>query len=111
VRATAQKVKVLKPESAGAVSEESNGAESNGNGSPRMREDAMRTVTLRFQANVAAEELRTVREILASSPGSQPVTLLLKSGAGETVRIDTGETCRVALTPAIEEQLAPWLWR
>jgi hypothetical protein len=104
VRATAQKVKVLQPEH--AVAAPNNGEEANGASSPG-REEA--PITLRFAAGIAPDELRTVREILASSPGSQPVTLLLTSCEGETVRIETGETCRIAFTPGIEEQLAPWL--
>jgi DNA polymerase III subunit alpha len=105
VRATAQKVKLLKPETA-APPEETNG---NGNGSARIREEA--PIILRFAAGVAPDELRAVREILASSPGAQPVTLMLTSGEGETVRIAAGDNCRVELTPAVEEQLHPWLWR
>jgi DNA polymerase-3 subunit alpha len=111
VRATAQKVKLLKPELAAAESpEKTNGTEShgngNGNGSPRVREE-VGVVTLRFQAGAGAEELQTVREILASSPGSQPVTLVMERQDGRRVRIAVGD--RVALTPTIERQLAPWL--
>ncbi|HEY3661516.1 MAG TPA: DNA polymerase III subunit alpha, partial [Chthoniobacterales bacterium] len=109
VRATAQKVKLLKPEVAEAqdeVNENGNGV-GNGHAAPRIRED--RPITLRFAAGIAAEELRTVREILASSPGAQPVTLMLTRENGSTVRIEAGEPCRVELTPAIERQLAPWL--
>ncbi|MEO7724055.1 MAG: OB-fold nucleic acid binding domain-containing protein, partial [Chthoniobacterales bacterium] len=106
VRATAQKVKLLKPEA--APGEELNGNGSgNGHETPRVRED--RPITLRFGAGVAAEELRTVREILASSPGAQPVTLMLTRENGSTIRIEAGEPCRVDLTPAIERQLARWL--
>ncbi len=106
VRATAQKVKLLKPEI--APTDETNGSE-NGNGheAPRIREDG--PITLRFAAGIAAEELRTVRDILASSPGAQPVTLMLMRENGSTVRIEAGEPCRVELTAAIERQLAPWL--
>jgi DNA polymerase-3 subunit alpha len=103
VRATAQKVKVLRPES--NSTNESNGGENDG--AARVRED--KPITLRFAAGTAPEELRTVRAILASSPGAQPVTLMLTSENGRTVRIEVGEPCRVELTPAIERQLAPWL--
>ncbi len=108
VRATAQKVKLLKPEAV-PPPEETNGGNGNGNGheAPRVRED--RPITLRFAPGIAAEELRTVREILASSPGAQPVTLMLTRENGSTVRIEAGELCRVELTPAIERQLARWL--
>ncbi len=110
VRATAQKVKLLKPEVASAedLAEKATGnGNGNGHDAPRVRED--RPITLRFAAGIAAEELRTVRDILASSPGAQPVTLMLMRENGSTVRIEAGEPCRVELTPAIERQLAPWL--
>jgi len=103
VRATAQKVKALTPEDATAADGTTNGAETNG--AMRVREEA--PITLRFRAGIAPEELRTVREILASSPGTQPVALLLTSANSETVRIEAGE--RVALTPALEARLARWL--
>ncbi len=104
VRATAQKAKVLKAES-NSPNEFGNGAETNG--APRVRENG--AVTLRFAAGAAPEELRTVREILASSPGSQAVTLMLTSASGQTVRIEAGEAWRIAFTPEIERRLAPWL--
>ena len=108
IRATAQKVKVLTPENAGAVpNKTTNGSETNG--TARVREDA--PITLRFAAGIGADELRTVRQILASSPGLQPVTLMLTSDAGATVRIEAGDSCRIELTPSVEQQLTPWLWR
>ena len=108
IRATAQKVKVLTPESVAAAP---NGAEngSETNGAAHIREDA--PIMLRFAAGIGADELRTVREILASSPGSQPITLEMTSFDGETVRIEAGEGCRIEFTQAIEQQLTPWLWR
>jgi DNA polymerase-3 subunit alpha len=108
IRATAQKVKVLTPESAAVVpNETTNGSETNG--TARAREDP--PVTLRFAPGIGADELRTVREILASSPGLQPVTLMMTSDGGATVRIDAGDSCRIELTPSVEQQLTPWLWR
>ncbi|CAN5436323.1 DNA polymerase III subunit alpha [soil metagenome] len=109
VRATAQKVKVLKPDQ--PVAPPADGAEieanASSNGTARVRDDA--TVTLWFGAGSAAAELRAVRDILASSPGSQPVTLMLAREDGRTVQIDAGELCRVDFTPALAGQLAPWL--
>jgi DNA polymerase-3 subunit alpha len=105
VRATAQKAKVLKPESAPAPKESSNGHADDG--ASRVRED--RPVTLRFAAGCDVGELRTVQKILASSPGAQPVTLIFTNGNGETVRIAAGEPFRIELTPMVEEQLARWL--
>ena len=108
IRATAQKVKMLKLENAAGLPQETtNGSETNG--SARVSESA--PITLRFAAGIRADELRTVREILASSPGSQPVTLVMTSDGGETVRIAAGDSCRIDLTPGVEQQLTPWLWR
>jgi DNA polymerase III subunit alpha len=103
VRATAQKVKVLKPEPSMATPNEPEPT----NGAGRLQADA--PITLRFGAGAARDELRAVRNILASSPGSQPVTLMMTSRDGGTVRIAAGDTCRIDFTPAIEQQLAPWL--
>ncbi len=106
VRATAQKVKVLTPEMASRPAEEAEEIPAP-NESARAREEA--PLRLRFGAGSSPDELHAVREILASSPGAQPVTLMLTSQDGQQVLIDAGERCRVELTPAIEEQLAPWL--
>ena len=106
VRATAQKVKVLKPE---ATAAEKNGNEGENGKSLPACETA--PITLRFGVGCAAEELHTVRKILASSPGGRPVTLMFTNQRGETVQIDAGEPCRIDFTPAVEEQLAPWLWK
>jgi DNA polymerase-3 subunit alpha len=104
LRATAQKVKVLKPE---AAAPDKNGNEGgNGKAFPSREGEP---ITLRFGAGCGSEELRTVRRILASSPGAQPVTLMFTNQRGETIQIDAGEPCRIDFTPAIEEQLAPWL--
>jgi DNA polymerase-3 subunit alpha len=103
VRATAQKVKLLKPEPSMAAPNEPEPT----NGAGRLQADA--PITLRFAAGAARDELRAVRNILASSPGSQPVTLMMTSRDGGTVRIAAGDTCRIDFTPAIEQQLAPWL--
>ena len=105
VRATAQKVKLLKPEAI-SPNEQGNGTEEM-NGSARVRETE--AVRLRFAPGAGADELKTVREILASSPGPRPVTLVLQRESGETVCIDAGERCRVALTAELERQLARWL--
>ncbi len=73
-----------------------------------MRDEAV-PLTLVSAPASPPEELHTVRRILASSPGAQPVTLMLTSQDGQQVFIDAGERCRVELTPAIEERLARWL--
>ena len=111
VRATAEKVRLLTLEVVARMKEreeEAHAASPPPIQSPRVREE-ISPLTLRFNAGIAAEELHTVRQILASSPGAQPVTLMLTSQDGQQVFIDAGDRCRVELTPAIEEQLAPWL--
>ncbi len=115
LRATALKVRVLKPENIPATNApKDEPVASVPNDFVDMREQfaalrEARPVTLRFGAGVAADEFRTVRQILASSPGPQPVTLLVTNRAGETVQIETGDTFRIDFTPRIEQQLAPWL--
>jgi DNA polymerase-3 subunit alpha len=80
VRATAQNVKVLTPDSPTTLPNDRTGNGSETNGTARVHEDE--PIMLRFAAGVAADELRTVREILASSPGSQSVTLEMTSFGG-----------------------------
>jgi len=94
VRATAQKVKVLSVEN-------TSGASSNGGG------DA--AVLLQFSATVTGDELREVREILASSPGNRRVQLLFGRAVGEALRVDAGPDCHVDLTRDLEQRLARWL--
>jgi DNA polymerase-3 subunit alpha len=100
LRAIAQKVKVLTPGNG-------NGA---GNGNPkwpgRSEEPA---VLLQFSPAATSEELRKVREILASSPGPRPVQLLFDRPAGDVLRVDAGSDLRVELTRDLEEKLARWL--
>ncbi|MGH8099771.1 MAG: DNA polymerase III subunit alpha [Chthoniobacterales bacterium] len=93
VRATAQKVRVL--------------ANGNGKSTGASSEEAM--VLLRFTVEATKEELREVREILASSPGERPVQLLFDRAEGDPFRLDAGTQCRVELTRELEEKLARWL--
>jgi DNA polymerase-3 subunit alpha len=94
VRATAQKVKVLAPDSA-------RDSAPNESGEP--------LVILRFSPAVTAEELREVKNALAESPGARPVQLLFERSDGEPLRVDVGNEFRINLTSALEEKLAPWL--
>ncbi|MGI8889856.1 MAG: DNA polymerase III subunit alpha [Chthoniobacterales bacterium] len=103
VRATAQKVKVLKPDRLSGSPDHAQKTTD----TPRVREES--AIILRFGAETVAEELRRVREILLSSPGAQPVILLLSLGEGKTMQIETGDGCRVAFSPMLERQLAAWL--
>jgi DNA polymerase III subunit alpha len=96
VRATAQKVKVL-------TNSKSNGAP-NGNGRPPSPIVEQSAVMLQFSGTPTRDELREVREILASSPGSRPVQLIF-----ERATIATAPNFSVNLTRDLEEKLARWL--
>ena len=93
IRATAQKVRVL----------------ANGNGKSTGASSDETMVLLRFTADATKEELREVREILASSPGERPVQLLFDRAQGDPFRLDAGVQFRVELTREMEEKLARWL--
>jgi DNA polymerase-3 subunit alpha len=96
LRATAQKVKVL-------TAEQTNGASSNGG------EGEASAVLLQFSSAATPEELREVREILSSSPGSRPVRLLFGRTGGEPLRVDAGADFHIDLTRDLEEKLSKWL--
>src|SRR5947199_1510472 len=69
------------------------------------------TVFLQFSSATTSNELREVREILASSPGRRPVQLLFDRAAGDSLRMDTGADFCVDLTRDLEERLSRWLVR
>src|SRR5205085_7885291 len=100
LRATAQKVRM-------PTRGKSNGATNGDNGGgPPTDEPA---VLLQFSPAATSEELREVREILASSPGPRPVQLLFDRPGGEALRMDAGANLRVNLTRDLEEKLMRWL--
>jgi DNA polymerase-3 subunit alpha len=66
-------------------------------------------VLLQFSAATTGDELRHVREILASSPGRRPVQLLFDRGNGNSVCLHAGTQFRVDFTPALEQKLLRWL--
>jgi len=69
------------------------------------------TVFLQFSSATTSNELREVREILASSPGRRPVQLLFDRAAGDSLRMNTGADFCVDLTRDLEERLSRWLIR
>jgi len=103
LRAVAQRAKALttKPRADSPVESPSNG---NGNGHGNGSDAAL---VLSFSPAATAEELRQVQSMLAASPGSQPVRLLLCRADGGVVRMDAN--LRINLTPELRERLAPWL--
>src|SRR5438128_5679843 len=98
LRATAQKVKVLSAENP-------NGSANERSTTP-LEEPA---VLLQFSPATTKDELREVREILASSPGQRRVQLLFDRPAGNPLRVDAGADFRVDLTRELEEKLSRWL--
>jgi len=99
LRATAQKVRV-------PTAAKSNGAVNGNGGSPASEEPAL---LLQFSAATTSEELREVREILATSPGQRRVQLLFDRPNGEALRVDAGADLRVNLTHDLEQKLMRWL--
>ena len=95
VRATAEKLILLTPEKANSAMARSQSASSD--------------VLLHFSAGATSDELRQVREILASSPGPRRVQLVFGRANGEPTRMDAGPDFCVNLTRDLEEKLARWL--
>jgi len=101
VRATAQKMTVL-------AREKTNGAASDPIKSSTDASDEA-AVLLQFSSAATSDELRQVREILASSPGQQRVQLLFERATGNSLRLDAGADCRINLTGELEQKLSRWL--
>jgi DNA polymerase-3 subunit alpha len=108
LRAVAQRARALTTKSIAACApSESNGnGNGNGNGHGNGGDAAL---VLSFAPTVTSEELRRVHTILAGSPGTQPVRLLLCRADGGVVRMDANQ--QIAMTPELREKLAPWLER
>jgi hypothetical protein len=83
---------------------ESNG-HSNGHGNVSAATES--PLVLSFSSSATADELRQVQAVLASSPGSQPVRLMLCRADGGFVQMDAN--LRINLTPELRDKLAPWL--
>ena len=95
VRATAQKLIMLTPEKA-ASAVASAGTQAS-------------DVLLHFAPGATSEELREVRELLASSPGPRRVQLVFGRPGGDALRVDAGADFCVNLTRELEQKLARWL--
>jgi hypothetical protein len=103
LRAVAQRAKVLSTVAGQTrLPNESNG-HSNGNGSAATESP----LVISFSSSATSDELRQVQTILASSPGSQPVRLMLCRADGGFVQMDAN--LRINLTPELRDKLAPWL--
>ncbi len=95
VRATAQKLILLTPEKANSAVAAANVSASD--------------LMLHFSPATTRDELREVREILASSPGSRRVQLVFGRPNGEALRVDAGADYGVTCTRELEKKLARWL--
>jgi DNA polymerase-3 subunit alpha len=96
-RATAQEIKTL-------ARGKTNG--SNATATDTCQEPA---VILQFSPLTTGDELREVREILASSPGRRPVQLLFDRTNANPLRLEAGTEFRVNLTHNLEARLSRWL--
>jgi DNA polymerase-3 subunit alpha len=97
VRATAIEIKPLaaaRPNGATATSEDTS---------------QISAIRLRFSSATTGDELRQVRNILASSPGGHPVQLLFDRDNGKWLRLDAGTEFKVDLTADLVEKLSRWL--
>jgi DNA polymerase-3 subunit alpha len=121
LRATAQKVRVP---SANKTNGTANGNPSlrqttaRQEGATRISEEATArqasaesesAVQLQFSPATTSEELREVRELLASSPGQRRVQLIFDRPSGEPLRVDASSDLRVDLTSDLEQKLVRWL--
>src|SRR4029077_11210481 len=61
-------------------------------------------IRLRFSSATTGDELRQVRNILVSSPGSHPVQLLFDRGNGNSLRLEAGREVRQARSPNLARQ-------
>jgi len=99
VRATAENVTM-------PTRGKTNGAAVGGGSTTALQEPA---VCLQFSSAATSNELREVREILASSPGHRPVQLLFDRATGNSLRVNAGADFCVHLTRDLEERLSRWL--
>ena len=81
------------------------------NGATERAEDTSQVsaIRLRFSSATTGDELRQIRNILASSPGRHPVQLLFDRGNGNSLRLDVGTEFRVDFTPDLAKKLSRWL--
>src|SRR4051812_17457879 len=113
LRAVAQKAKILSA-TAGPTQQpnESNGnghGNGNGNGNGNGHAEKESPLILSFLPTTTGEELRQVQTMLAGSPGTRPVRLILGRADGGFVQLDPN--LQIDLTPELRDKLAPWLHR
>jgi len=99
VRATAENMTTL-------AREKANGTAVNEGSTSAPQEPAL---FLQFSSAATSNELREVRQILASSPGRRRVRLLFDRATGNCLHLDVGPDFCVDLTRDLEEKLSRWL--
>src|SRR5213082_1752526 len=110
LRATAQKIRVPsanKPN--GAPNGNAGLSEATARPERSTSAESEPAVLLQFSPATTKEELREVRELLASSPGRRRVQLLFDRPSGEPLRVDAGADLCVELTSDLEQKLVRWL--
>jgi DNA polymerase-3 subunit alpha len=109
LRAVAQRAKVLSTVIGQTRLPNESNEDGNGNGRGHGYGSAATEspLVLSFSSGATADELRQVQAVLASSPGSQPVRLMLCRADGGFVQMDAN--LRINLTPELRDKLAPWL--
>src|SRR5213595_2332049 len=110
LRATAQKIRVPSANKAnGAPNGNAGLSEATARPERSTSAESEPAVLLQFSPATTTEELREVRELLASSPGQRRVQLLFDRPSGEPLRVDAGSELRVELTRDLERKLMRWL--
>lgn len=104
LRATAQKLRALMAE---GTAETTHAHQS----TLDQRSRGAAPVRLRFGRDVSTDELREVREILASAPGQMAVELIFETNENQIVTMDAGAEFKINLTRQLEEKLQRWLSR
>src|SRR5438132_1396758 len=110
LRATAQKIRVPSANKANGASNGNAGlSEATARPERSTSAESEPAVLLQFSPATTKEELREVRELLASSPGRRRVQLLFDRPSGELLRVDAGADLCVELTRDLEQKLVRWL--
>src|SRR5437870_3811837 len=110
LRATAQKIRVPSANKANGASNGNAGlSEATARPERSTSAESEPAVLLQFSPATTKEELREVRELLASSPGRRRVQLLFDRPSGEPLRVDAGAALCVELTSDLEQKLVRWL--
>jgi DNA polymerase-3 subunit alpha len=105
LRAVAQRAKILTTTGSGTPSPNESNGHGNGNGNGHSEKEP--PLVLSFSPAATGDELRQVQTILAGSPGTRAVRLMLGRADGGFVQMDAN--LRIDLTPELREKLGPWL--